>query len=555
MFWNVIVRDLRRAGISRRLVVYIVMVSTAIALMATAIQLYFDYTSDVLLLEQRLDQVESSFGDSISDSLWNLDTDQVAVVIEGILRLPDIEFIRVLPTDLNQTISTGKRQSEYIKTRHYELRYDQQGESVLVGQMDVEASLTGIFLRLRQKFFVVLITQGVKTFLVALFMFLIFNTLIIRHLDTIAQFARHLRIGGEKPDQLRLERQNRNPDEIDDVVDAINHMQEELHATYLELVSSNVTLDERTRELARHKDNLERLVDERTRELKAAQQSLLDQAHQAGMAEIAAGVLHNVGNSLNSLNISSQLVAERLSSVGMQKLEKTSQLIQDNSRAFVEMVGVDHKFAKLPEYLIALYSRLADEREEIRSELQRMQEHLSMVRSAVKEQQSYALFSSYEEPVDLAELVKDVFKIEALGLKDVHVKAELKLGAVPALQLPKARVSYALLHILKNARDAVSELEDGPRRIEITVERRATSVNCTIKDNGVGIESSVLQHLFDFGFSTKGEGRGFGLHTCALVMKDLGGTIDVRSEGLGKGAEFEFCFPIRNDSSSGATDD
>ncbi len=541
MFWKNLVRDLRRAGISRRLVVYIIMCSTAIALLATAVQLYFDYTTDLEFLDQRLDQVEDSFGESISDSLWNIDYDQVEVVIEGILRLPDIEYVRVKPSEETIEITTGKRRSQYTKIREYTLNHRTDSNEIEVGRMLVEASLTGIFKRLKQKFFLVLITQGIKTFLVAMFMFIIFNALIIRHLDTISIFARSLKFGGTEPSELILDRPSAG-DEIDDVVDAINHMQTDLFTTYQDLVQSNVALDERTQELKNHQEGLERLVDERTAELKKAQQILLDQAHQAGMAEIATGVLHNVGNSLNSLNISCQLVQERISSSSLRKLEKTDRLIEETRSALMDLD--DSRLSRLPDYLVSLCRRLVDDRDTIKQEVQRMQEHLAMVRGVVKDQQAYADFSSFEEKVQLGQLIKDVVRLESVSLQESQTSMSFDLADAPSLMLPKAKVSYALLHILKNAHDAVIHNAIDDRQIQITLSQQNQHIQCAIRDNGKGIDKADIEQIFQFGFSTKGSGRGFGLHTCSLVMTELKGDIFVTSRGPGKGSIFTLSFPL-----------
>ncbi|MCB1043059.1 MAG: ATP-binding protein [Acidobacteria bacterium] len=543
MFWKTIVRDLKRAGISRKLVLYIVMCSTGIALLATAVQLYFDYTSDMHLLDQRMDQIESSFCESISDALWNLDHDQVSTVTEGILRLPDVVYVEVIPEEEGQAIQRGTHRERYVKTRSFKLSHQNGSEWVTVGYLSVEASLIGIFQRLKQKFLIVLATQGVKTFLVALFMFIIFNTLIIRHLDRIAEFAINNRFTGEKPNVLSLDRQPATqPDEIDDVVIAINQMQTDLYHTYHDLVKSNVALDEKTRELARHKQELEKEVQARTAELKKAQESLLEQAHQAGMAEIATGVLHNVGNALNSVNISGQLILERVSSSSLRKLEKTMKLIEETRSMFED--ASNERLAKVPDFLSALCRRLAEERDFIRDEVKRMHDHLTSIRNIVKDQQDYAGFGGFDETVDLCALVKEVVHLESTALEESSTTLGLNMEPIPLLTLPKAKIRYALLHLIKNAREAVLENQPGERHIEVQLLVNHKHVHCRIKDNGSGLAYASQDRVFDFGYSTKGVGRGFGLHTCSLAMKELGGDIWAESDGVGKGSTFTLVFPL-----------
>jgi signal transduction histidine kinase len=65
-----------------------------------------------------------------------------------------------------------------------------------------------------------------------------------------------------------------------------------------------------------------------------------------------------------------------------------------------------------------------------------------------------------------------------------------------------------------------------------------------VTDNGIGIPAENFKRLFEHGFTTKQEGHGFGLHSCALAVRELGGDIQTRSDGIGTGATFSLRLPL-----------
>ncbi|MGQ3031680.1 MAG: hypothetical protein ACT60Q_25320, partial [Ferrovibrionaceae bacterium] len=181
-------RALRR-GIGPRLLVLIVLFSSAVTLVSTLVQLYFDYRRDVSAIESRLEEIERSYLGSLAASLWHVDVTQIRLQLEGLQRLPDMQALEVRETAAVARpllVAVGKPADRLVIDRTYPLVYNDRGVAREIGILKVEASLADIYQRLTEKAVVILVTQGLKTFLVSLFILYVFHRLVTRHLTDIA---------------------------------------------------------------------------------------------------------------------------------------------------------------------------------------------------------------------------------------------------------------------------------------------------------------------------------------------------------------------------------
>ena len=192
-------------------------------------------------------------------------------------------------------------------------------------------------------------------------------------------------------------------------------------------------------------DVLEQRVDERTRELKNAQSELLDAARQAGMAEIATNVLHNVGNVLNSVNISSDLISRKLRSSKAQGLGKAMQLINEHPDDLGHFLSEDPKGKLLPGYLNQLVGAIAQEQQEMVDELNQMNKSVDHIKDIVATQQSYAGANSMTEPLFINELPEDALRMNAGALTRHHVTVVKEYAEVPQVMGDKHRLLLILI--------------------------------------------------------------------------------------------------------------
>ena len=240
-------RMVSRRGIGFRLLAMIVMFSSLVTLAATLSQLYLDYRQQVGTIQARMAEIESSYAPSLAAGLWNVDRDQLHLQLEGILRLPDVRAARLREiTQGNNaplTIAVGTSQNFAVISHEIQLMYTHRGVPRPIGVFTLEATLDDVYDRLFNTAVVILISQGIKTFLVSLFILFIFYRLVTRHLIAIADY-----LGWHdprtSPPKLVLDRQK--PvigDELDRMVEAFNGISGDLHSAYCELAGANAELE------------------------------------------------------------------------------------------------------------------------------------------------------------------------------------------------------------------------------------------------------------------------------------------------------------------------
>lgn len=300
------------------------------------------------------------------------------------------------------------------------------------------------------------------------------------------------------------------------------------------------------KELQTANEVLEQRVEERTRELKDTQSELLDTARQAGMAEIATNVLHNVGNVLNSVNISADLVSRRLRSSKAQGLGKAMQLINEHQSDLGTFLTQNEKGKLLPGYLNQLVEAIALEQQGMTEELAQLSKSVDHIKDIVATQQSYAGANNLVEPLYISELLEDALRMNAGALTRHHVTVVKEYGDVPQVMGDKHRLLLILINLISNAKYAMSDLSNRARQITLGVKVvEDTILQISVKDDGEGIAPENMTRIFAHGFTTRKEGHGFGLHSCALAAIEMNGHLTAHSDGPGKGALFTLQIPLK----------
>ncbi|WP_375768726.1 ATP-binding protein [Archangium gephyra] len=275
---------------------------------------------------------------------------------------------------------------------------------------------------------------------------------------------------------------------------------------------------------------------------------LVDASRQAGMAEVATGVLHNVGNTLNSVNVSASIVAERIRGLRVSSLEKAVQLLREHEAQLATFLTEDPRGRQLPAYLEALTTQLTQDKEAVLSELRALCDGVEHIRVVVGMQQQYARYSGVVEEVSLPELIDGAVRLQAASLGRAGIEVRREYAEVPPVWVDRHKLLQILLNLLSNARHAVKEGGRPDGCLTIRVEPGEAGRLCIIvADNGVGIAPQHIPLLFTHGFTTKKDGHGFGLHTSALAAEELGGSLSCASAGRGQGATFTLELPVRKE--------
>ncbi len=378
-------------------------------------------------------------------------------------------------------------------------------------------------LRLLGLYAAILIAVLTISFLVAALVSSRLERFIADPIRSLAETARGIATRGD----YSLRARKSADDEIGEFTESFNHMLEQIESRDLSL---------------RHE------IAERTRaeqELQRVDLQLMDASRHAGMAEVATGVLHNVGNVLNSVNVSATLIAEKLGVARIEKLAKAADLLRQHDGSLAEFLTDDPKGRLLPGYIAEATQLLANERASAQDELALLTRNIDHIKEIVSMQQSYARVSGVIETLDLAALIDDAVRMNA-GAFDRHgVKLVRHFEPVPAVPVDQHKVLQILVNLMRNAKYALDEAEPAEKRITISLRKTdEPAVEIVVADNGVGIEEELLTRIFMHGFTTRKNGHGFGLHSGALAAQQLGGRLTARSPGRGGGATFTLTLPL-----------
>lgn len=284
-------------------------------------------------------------------------------------------------------------------------------------------------------------------------------------------------------------------------------------------------------------------ADERERQL---QQQLRDASRQAGMAEIATNVLHNVGNVLNSVNISASLVTDKVRKPRSSGLAKVAALLGQHQDDLPAFVSTDARAKHLPVYLTELAEHLAVDQEVTLRELDSLRNNIDHIKEIVAMQQSYSKLVGVPERLAVTSLVDDALRMNAGAFSRHGVNLRCEFEKVPEIVVEKHKVLQILVNLLRNAKYACEESGRAEKEVVMRIANHAAGVQIAVTDNGVGIHPEHMTRIFSHGFTTKKNGHGFGLHSGALAAREMGGALRADSAGPGHGATFTLDLPLKS---------
>jgi PAS domain S-box-containing protein len=315
---------------------------------------------------------------------------------------------------------------------------------------------------------------------------------------------------------------------------------------WLERIATPITWDEEPALLSSIIDITARKEAETEQE--RLQQQLIDSSRQAGMAELATGVLHNVGNVLNSVNVSARLLSDQLKQSAITHLAKASALLQDHASDLGAFLSTHAQGKHFPRFFRQLTHKLEAERVAGLEEVEALMRNVEHIKEIVSLQQSYARVSGIRERLDLLTLFEDALKTLDVSVLQANFAVVREVAAVPPVLTDKHKVLQILVNLISNAKHALLMAHPMQPRLTLRIGQPTPAcVAVEVSDNGVGIEREHLTRIFEHGFTTKPDGHGFGLHSSALAAKELGGTLTASSEGPGCGATFRLELPLQTE--------
>ena len=384
------------------------------------------------------------------------------------------------------------------------------------------------------------------TFLLAVTLSVFMNRNFLSPVKFLLAGVRHIK-DGNLDHRIAMRQSN----EIGQVAVAFNEMTERLQdrerhlrEQAAALLEAKSLLEERVRERTRELEEQVRAKEKALEDLAEAQSSLLEMSRAAGMAEVATGVLHNVGNVLNSVNVSCNMILDQLRQSRVSNLTRVAALLDEAEGDMARFMSQDPRGLQIPAYLRALAQALQDEHDNLRAEARSLHDRIDHIKEIVTMQQTYGRVMGVTETLPPAQLMEDALKLNIEALNRHHISIVRDYAPVPDVTVDRHKVLQILLNLINNAKYACTHGSMDQKAVTLRIASPAPGrVRMEVSDRGMGIEPENLTRIFQHGFTTRRDGHGFGLHSGALAARDLGGSLAVRSDGPGRGATFTLELP------------
>ncbi|HWU44883.1 MAG TPA: ATP-binding protein [Bdellovibrio sp.] len=495
---------LRTNSLSVKLLIATWAVSSLATLLLTAGQLYFDYQKDFDKLQNTFAIIKNSYLDSMAEHLWSYDTRLLEIQLDGLSRLQGVSYLK-LTADNKAIYETGKGNSEEQSHRSFEIRHKNTNE--LLGNLDVELDVKSLRERYFHDAIWFFIRQAAKTLVVVFCLYFIFNRIIVIHIKHIADY---LKSGISENRNLTLNRRtHEEKDELDILADSINQFRVELLEANKQLEQLNQALEQkvadRTHELTTKNQSLEKAMSQ----IKRMQATLVAQERMASLGSLTASVAHEIRNPLNFVLNFSELLTE------------------------------------------------ADDLEEIKDISRVVLKHSQRIDQIVRSMQILSgIDSDVLESSDINEVVRKAYQQtisnRTLGSAYVPPKVLYRLGERVHVSIYPTSLQRALSNVIDNAIHALEKKSLSQKNFEpeliISTALRGDNVEISIRDNGIGIPSTLGEKIFDPFLTTKapGEGAGLGLTVAFNIAQKHGGTLKYSSE-FGSWTEFVMSIPLANE--------
>ncbi len=275
---------------------------------------------------------------------------------------------------------------------------------------------------------------------------------------------------------------------------------------------------------------------------------IIASAREVGMADVAVSILHNVGNVLNSVNVSSNLLVENLQKSHFNRFFDVCKMLREHAADIFNYLTVDEKGRLIPEYIMALGDSMQENYNISCAEIANINEKIQHIRDIVMAQQSLSRVNGIFEKVNLKDVMKTTIMMLGSQLSEKNIELQEEYSDVPEIYVDRAKLVQILVNIVQNAKDAILEdvTQKSKKFIKVIIklsDNEPDKIILRVEDNGIGISAENIKKLFGYGFSTKSNGHGIGLHSSVLTANEIGGKISVTSDGIGQGAQFTLELP------------
>lgn len=285
-------------------------------------------------------------------------------------------------------------------------------------------------------------------------------------------------------------------------------------------------------------------LNETALKLEQTQAELVDAAHRAGMAEIAENVLHNIGNSLNSLAVSLGVANDLAHGSGPYLMGRVAEMFKENENRLAAFLTNDPKGTQLSKALPSLASELDQRIRKLHNELDASGRHVTTMTEIIKSQRDYAGVANYVCPVAINELLDQVLLMNQERIDQLDISVVRDYDGLPSIRLSKSKFTQVVTSLIVNACDALSDVTNHSRQLNLRTRQDPKGyVQIQVEDNGPGVPQELRKRVFSPGFSKKTQHTGMGLHNCAIYVADMRGLITVDQPKEKEGAVFTVLLP------------
>ncbi|MEE8126028.1 MAG: HAMP domain-containing sensor histidine kinase [Nitrospirales bacterium] len=287
------------------------------------------------------------------------------------------------------------------------------------------------------------------------------------------------------------------------------------------------------------------------RERDHLQGQLGEAAYKIEMADVASTVLHNVGNVLNSVNVAANLVESVVNQSSVTLVNRMADLLKDHKENLGTFLTQDPKGKRIPPSMEKLGNHLIQEQQMVLQEISGLVRNLHHVKQIISSHQTMAKSGGQVEGIFLVELLDHAMELSMQPGDAKWITVQRHFQEVPSILGDKHQLLQILVNLLRNAKQAMRQDTQEMHTLILRVESQGEDGSCvviTIQDSGIGIAPEHLSRIFTRGFTTKQDGNGIGLHSAVIAIQNMGGSLQVHSDGMGMGATFTLTFPVQMES-------
>ncbi|WP_159455322.1 ATP-binding protein [Pseudobacteriovorax antillogorgiicola] len=533
--WLNSTKEFLQPSVANQLMLWIIVSSFVVTLGVSTVQLYFDFRASIESLEEDLQEIQRTMVPSLTRSVWLMDREQIHVGMKGLLLYDKIVTVKIEAED-GSVFELGETDSEEIKEKTFAMEFKNQEQAWKLGTIVLQVDMAPIYRNLWREGGDILFNNLI---LVATIVFIVIwftRFLIAQPLSILANHARGIRFRDKQENMDHKYMSYKH--EIGQVFRAVAQLEENLTEDYrIRLRAEDA--------LKKSQEKLKELIKSRTKQLDEATNDLVESSRKAGMAEVATGVLHNIGNVITGVNVNVQSLEQYYRKSASHRLPDLVKLFESQGDQLPEYLSDSKRRESVVGYMNAIVSDLEKNREAHLQTVQSLSQNIKHVMQLVSQQQANAKHSGIIINFSITDAIQDVLDLKAHDINSNQIEVTFNDETQLSISSDRHKVLQILTNLISNAIQATERL-DRPRSINIHQKKMGAFVHIDIRDNGIGIPAENIDKLFRFGFTTKPTGNGFGLHSSAIDATELGGKLSVFSEGPNKGATFKLKIPLES---------